>query len=251
MKKNVSGKIAAIFLFAAACLVISIWGCRAGKAPARAEKIGPAATVTKIVVMGYREALPRGGQPGSVRDPSSGTVFMAEAVPPEAVRKMTFILFDSLAEDKRYELVSPGQAMGVYSRIVDSDSDVGIDSRKLLQKVGKTFGADAVLSGFIYRWREREGTEFGVKRSASVAFDLQLTRPEDGAVVWRRKFDKTQKSLTENILDISTFVDGRGRWMTAEELAQLGLRVILADMPGGIKRPDKESKPKSKGSEKE
>lgn len=251
MKKNVSGNIVISFLFAALCLVVLIGGCRAGKAPKRADKIGPGSTVTKIVVMGYQEALPPGGQPGSVRDPSSGTVFMAEAVPPEAVKKMTSIVFQSLAEDKRYELVSPGQAIGVYNRIVASDSDVGIDSKRLLQKVGRTFGADAVLSGFIYRWREREGAEFGVNRSASVAFDLQLTRPEDGAVVWRRKFDKTQKSLTENILDISTFVDGRGRWMTAEELARIGLRAILADMPGGIKRPDRENKPKSKGSEKE
>jgi hypothetical protein len=251
MKKNVSGKTVVLFLFAAAYLVMSTLGCQAGKAPARAEKISPASRVTKIVVIGYREALPRGGQPGSVRDPSSGTIFMAEAVPPEAVKKLTFMLFDSLAENKRYELVSPGQAMGVYYRIVDSDKNVGIDSGKLLQKVGKTFGADAVLSGFIYRWREREGTEFGVNKSASVAFDLKLTRPEDGAVVWRRKFDKTQKSLTENILDISTFVEGRGRWMSAEELARLGLRVILADMPGGIKKPDKERKRKSKGSEKE
>jgi hypothetical protein len=251
MKENFSRKYMIWIVLALSSFLIFCWGCGGGRAPAKVESESSAGGVVKIVVMGYSEAMPRGEKPGSVRDPSSGTVFMAEDVSIEAVKAMTFILFDMLAEDERYELVSPGQAMGVYSRIVESDSEVGIDSRRLLQKVGKTFGADAVLSGYIYRWQERDGTDFGVNSPASVSFDLQLIRPDDGAVVWRRKFDKTQISLTENILDISTFVKGRGRWMTAEELARLGLRVILADMPGGLKRPEKESSPEKKDSRKE
>jgi hypothetical protein len=238
-------------LLALSTCIMFCWGCGGGRAPAKVKEKGQAEGVVKLVVMGYSEAMPRGEKPGSVRDPSSGTVFIAEAVSIEAVKTMTHLLFDMLAEDERYELVSPGQAMGVYSRIVESDSEVGTDSRRLLQKVGKTFGADAVLSGYIYRWQERDGTDFGVNRPASVSFDLQLTRPDDGAAVWRRKFDKTQTSLTENILDISTFVKGRGRWMTAEELARLGLRVILADMPGGLKRPEKEAGPEEKEGYKE
>ena len=232
MEKNGSRKAVIWNLIALAFPLIFFLGCGGARGPAQVEKEGPKRKVVKVVVMGYREAMPRGEKPGSVRDPSSGTVFMAESVPMEAVRSMTHILFDMLAEEERYELVSPGQANGVYSSIVESDRNIGMDSRRLFQKVGEVFGADAVLSGYIYRWQERDGTDFGVNRPASVAFDLQLTRPEDGAVVWRRKFDKTQMSLTENILDISTFVKGRGRWMTAEELAKLGLRVILADMPG-------------------
>ncbi|MCP4669484.1 MAG: hypothetical protein GY849_24385, partial [Deltaproteobacteria bacterium] len=49
------------------------------------------------------------------------------------------------------------------------------------------------------------------------------------------KFDKTQRSLSENLFDAKTFVQGKGRWMTAGELAVLGLRNVLANMPGGHK----------------
>ena len=109
---------------------------------------------------------------------------------------------------------------------------------EILQEVGKAFEADAILAGYIYRWREREGTDYAVDRPASVAFDLQLIRPTDGAVLWKMKFDKAQQSLSENILDLKTFLDGRGRWMTVEKLAMLGLRKALGDMPSGPRKSE-------------
>jgi len=145
---------------------------------------------------------------------------------------MTGILFDRLVSDKRYELVSPGQAKGVIANIVSTDLDVNLEPRKFCQEVGKTFRADAVLVGYIYRWREREGTDYSVNRPASVAFDLHLVRPADGAVLWRGKFDKTQHSLSENLLDAQLFFQGGGRWMTAEKLAMIGLKKLLSEMPG-------------------
>jgi len=147
---------------------------------------------------------------------------------------MTDRLFYRLVADERIELVAPGQAEGVYSSIVVSDANVGMGAVGILQEVGKTFGADAVLAGYVYRWREREGTDYAVDRPASVAFDLHLVRPMDGAVLWRSKFDKTQRSLSENVLDFETFVQGGGRWMTVEKLALLGLQKLLEEMPVGV-----------------
>jgi hypothetical protein len=112
---------------------------------------------------------------------------------------------------------------------------MGADTIRILQKVGKAFGCDAVLAGHIYRWQEREGTAIGVNRPASVAFDLHLVRPNDGAIIWRTRFDKTQRSLSENLLDAETFFQSGGRWLTAENLAILGLNKVLKGMPGGKK----------------
>jgi hypothetical protein len=177
--------------------------------------------------------MSEGEEPHAVRDPSSGTFIISAPVSRAVVLKMTDVLFQRMVADKRYELVSPGQAKGVFSNIVRSDKDVGMSYVRVLQEVGKAFKADAALGGTIYRWREREGSAAGVNRPASVAFDLQLVRPADGAILWRDKFDKTQQSLSENLLDAKTFVQGRGRWMTAGELAAIGLRKVLAGMPGG------------------
>lgn len=184
----------------------------------------------KIVIVGFYAAISKGGKPDVVRDPISGAIFEAEPVSQDAVLKMTDILFNRLVTEKRYNLISPGQALGAYSSIMNSDTDVGADPVRLFQKVGMSFNADAVLVGYVYRRRERDGTGYGVKRPASVALDLHLLRPSDGAVLWMSKFDKTQRSLSENILDLSTFIKGRGRWMTAEELASLGLEKLIKEM---------------------
>ena len=133
-------------------------------------------------------------------------------------------------EYERYELVPPGQAKGVYSSIIDSDATVKKKVIEMLQEVGRNFGGDAVLVGNIYRWRERDGTNWGVKSPASVAFDLHLLRSRDGSILWSAKFDKTQKGLTENLFDLDTFLASKGRWMTADTLAGVGLKKMLGQI---------------------
>ena len=149
----------------------------------------------------------------------------------KAVNIMTAKLYEGVQKKGGYELVSPRQAKGVYSSLMSSDADRS--QFEVFQKMGQAFSADALLVGNLYRWRERVGSDRGVDVPASVAFEISLIRPEDGAVLWRERFDKTQKSLSENLLEWNTFVRGRGRWMTAEELAELGLEDMLSRMPIG------------------
>ena len=222
-----------LWLLVVVSLVLSS-GCYYKKAHVPEEK-PPVFSVRKVVVVGFRAAMSHGEKSDVIRDPLSGGIYMAAPVSRDVVQRMSEILFDDLVASKRYQLVSPGQAMGVHSRLVDSDQNMGMDTIRILQEVGKTFGCDAVLAGHIYRWQEREGTAIGVYRPASVAFDLHLIRPTDGAILWRTRFDKTQRSLSENLLDAGTFFQSGGRWLTAEKLAILGLKKVLQDMPGGKK----------------
>jgi len=62
-------------------------------------------------------------------------------------------------------------------------------------------------------------------------------------MVWKGVFDKTQKSLMENVLGASYFVKDRGRWLTAKELAGQGMTDVLKGFPG----LDKETKKKAAG----
>ncbi|MDY6882018.1 MAG: hypothetical protein SV686_17430 [Thermodesulfobacteriota bacterium] len=198
--------------------------------PGSSEKQITSPYKEKIVVVGFHAAISKGEKADVVRDPISGAIFEAEPVSDNHISQLTNMLFERLVAEKKYSLISPGQALGAYSSIVKSDKDVGADPVQLLQKVGMIFDADAVLAGYVYRRRERDGTGYGVKRPASVALDLHLLRPSDGVVLWMSKFDKTQRSLTENILDLSTFIKGKGRWMTAEELAAIGLDKLIMEM---------------------
>jgi hypothetical protein len=129
---------------------------------------------------------------------------------------------------KRFELISPGQARGVYSSL--KLSDVVGSEIEIIKKIGLAFSAEGVLIGYLYRYREREGTDYAVDRPASVAFDLSLIGPQNGIVFWRGRFDKTQQHLSQNVLDMDTFMRGQGRWMTAERLAEIGLENVLGSL---------------------
>ena len=206
--------------------------CHFQKTKVSDEETMPQPVVNKVVVIGFQTAISQGENPDVFRDSLSGGIYMAEPVSRDVAERMTDFLFERLVAGKRYVLISPGQARGVFSNIVDLDKNMTVSLTEILQKVGKTFGANAVLIGHIYRWREREGSNYAINRAASVAFDLHLVRPADGGILWRGRFDKTQKSLSENLFDLTTFMEGGGRWMTADELAMVGLEKLLKKMPG-------------------
>jgi len=206
-------------------------GCQSGRAPVQSQA-PPQPIIKKVVVVGFRTAISKGEKPDLVRNPITGTAFMSQPVSQDVVKWLTDQLFDMLVTDKRWNLIPPGQAKGIVESIVVSDTKVGISPLKMLQEIGKTFGADAVLIGQVYRWRERVGSDFGIESPASVAFDLSLVRPSDGAILWRGNYDKTQKSLFENLFDLKDYIKSDGLWLTAKKLAKFGLDKLLEDMPG-------------------
>ncbi|MDB9822402.1 hypothetical protein OAC89_01735 [Deltaproteobacteria bacterium] len=178
-----------------------------------------------IFVLGFRPAVHQGGKSGVIRSPLSGAVFMAEPIPPGIPDKMTDQLFSRLMECEGYELIGPGKASGFSETLLSSDQVMS--DMETFKRIGFAFSADAVMVGYIYRWQERKGSDYSVESPASAAFDLYLLRSEDGAILWKTKFDKTQTPLSENIFDFITFFKGKGKWMTVENLAYLGLTELL------------------------
>ncbi|MCA9773643.1 MAG: hypothetical protein KC466_14600 [Myxococcales bacterium] len=113
---------------------------------------------------------------------------------------------------------------------------------KDLVEVGKLLKADSVLAVFVFRFREREGTQYGIHAPASVAFELALIRvgraegdegagEATGATLWRASFDETQESLSENLLKLDRFIENRGQWVEAAVLARYGLRRVMKTFP--------------------
>jgi hypothetical protein len=218
-----------LLVFVLPAFFLALVGCGGNRVPV--PKKVTAHGKEKIAVVGFSAALGENDTPQVVRDPLSGAVFWAEPVPPAVVRELTKELFDRLKAQGDRDLLSPGQAAGAYASIDSGDTELALPEAKMLQKIGKALDADLVLTGFVYQWRERQGSAYAVTRAASVTFDLHLVRSADGKVIWNGKFDKTQRPLSENILDLKTFLGGKGRWMTAEKLASLGLDRLLAEMP--------------------
>jgi len=222
--------------------ILFLWGCHKDTKPTAYQSAHQSRLqeeIKKVVVMGFRAAMTEGPGPNLVENPITGTSFLAEPVPEDVVRQMNKILFGKLMEGKLWTLVSPGQARGVLASIIDGDKKMEKTPRGMLQSVGKSFEANAVLTGRIYRWRERVGSDFAVDRPASVSFDLVLVRPSNGAIMWRGHFEKTQQSLFADLFDFDTYVKSAGRWLTAEKLADIGLEKLILEMPG-IPKPKKE-----------
>ncbi len=98
--------------------------------------------------------------------------------------------------------------------------------------IGKDLGVDTVLVGDVTRWREREGGALGAKKPASVAFQAFLFRVDNGAMLWRTSFSKTQKPLSENVLEVENFLKGGAMWQSSDTLARLGVEEVLRTFPG-------------------
>lgn len=181
-----------------------------------------------IIVLGFKSAILKEGKSNIIQSPLSGNLVMAATVSQGVADRMTANLFALIPRDNSYHLVSPSQTIGIYTSIISSGE--GRQVIDIYQKIGQAFSADLILTGYIYRWEEREGSDYSASRSASVSFDLYLIRTSDKAILWRGQFDKTQRSLSENIFDLGTFLKGKGKWMTADELAYVGLEDMLDDL---------------------
>ena len=222
-----TGPFRIVIPFVLAFVIAWTAGCSLHRQRQRPPKPVPQ-FVKKVAVVGFRSAREQGSSPDVIRSPLSGGAFRAEPVPGSKVDWLTEQLFNRLTRIERFELVSPSQARGVYSALVDSESSPG--EVEILKRIGNAFSADGVLAGYLYRWREREGRDYAVRTPASVAYDLYLIRPSDGAVLWKRVFDVTQKSLSENLLEMDTFIEGGGKWMTADRLAEVGLDRLFEEL---------------------
>jgi len=97
------------------------------------------------------------------------------------------------------------------------------DRIALATAAAREFGATAVLSGTVHRYRERLGGELGSTRPASVGVELALDIAPGSRSLWTGRFDHTQQALSENALVASRYPGKGSRWLTAAELARWGL----------------------------
>jgi hypothetical protein len=132
----------------------------------------------------------------------------------------------------------PGWQIISESEVKDvSESIAQTNNMARLRKIGELVYADAVLTGRMLRYRERVGGDIGVQSPASVAFTIELIDVQRGDVVWSTRFDETQKGLSENILSLGDIRERGLRWLTAEQLAQDGVRKIINQLHQTIVRP--------------
>ncbi|MCR4666906.1 MAG: hypothetical protein K5657_06390 [Desulfovibrio sp.] len=89
---------------------------------------------------------------------------------------------------------------------------------------GRKHHADLLLVPQVLDWHERAGSRAGVVSSASVRVEFFLLNIKKATVMGRCIFEEKQEALTDNILNIGSFIKRRGSWVSAVDLAREGMQ---------------------------
>jgi len=147
--------------------------------------------------------------------------------PDEAGMAVTAQIYRVLADQTEFRFVADLAVSDVLKTPAVRRAGSVVDRAAAL---GKEVGADGVIFGRVFRFQRRVGTEYGAREPASVWFELGLVSVASGDVVWKERFDRTQEPLTSNLFNWWMFWRAGPRWMSASELAGLGVDRLFADM---------------------
>ncbi|MBW1957519.1 MAG: hypothetical protein JRF31_03835 [Deltaproteobacteria bacterium] len=228
VKNKLKNKTAVWIKFFLLTVILFLPGCRNNIVVK--ENMLQTSGVEKILIFPFKNMSAVYGENMNVRCPISGKVFMTGKVAEDADNMLTEQLFVLLKDRKDIELIPASQSRGVVSDLLSEDKKK-LSERNLLIETGRALKADSVLSGYIFRFRERVGGKYSVDLPASVAFNIHLIRVADGHLLWSDHFDETQRPLSENLFQLGSFLQRKAKWITANEMAESGLKNILKTFP--------------------
>jgi len=213
------------------CFALSgLFGCHYREGVATDLQQDGKTAFDRIAVAPFQRMSPTDVSVKAVRCPLCGSIFSVEQYPLDAERIVENIFFDRLKNRGKIQLVPPDETGLVLDRI--SANSPKLPLTEILKKVGEELGAEGIIMAYVYRYRERKGYPYSVEQPASVVFEIHLVRVSDGVIVWKGSFDRTQKTLMENMFQIASFFKEQGKWVTAKELAAEGIDAILENFPG-------------------
>jgi hypothetical protein len=155
---------------------------------------------------------------------------MTGKVTEDAEEVLTQRLISLMQIHKGIDMIPPGQAHGVLSEMLSKDK-YRLPERDQVVETGRVLGAQVVMAGYIYRFRERVGAKYSADSPASAAFDIHLVDVASGRILWTGRFDETQHSLSENLFNIRSFFKRKGEWVTVNKMAVSALEDMIQKLP--------------------
>ncbi|TKB92660.1 MAG: hypothetical protein E8D41_07655 [Nitrospira sp.] len=160
--------------------------------------------------------------PPNIEHPLRQTV----TVPTGAGDIVTQLLWNRLKTRQGMTVLSPGEAARALTSQAALQPSPG---QSQAVTVAKQLKADASLIGQVRVYRERVGGRFGASPPATVGFEAKVVAA-DGQVLWEGNYYEKQRPMTE---DLMGFIQRRGVFVTAEELAAYGVEHMLNEFPFG------------------
>lgn len=159
-----------------------------------------------------------------------GICLKEPAVIEGAEKSLTNIVQRQLTEGYGVRVVPQEKVIDAYDKVTkyDFSTTTPLD---LALKLGRELNVGYVVLGNVWRFRQRESGSAEGERPASVAFAVHLIDVDRGAGVWRKTFEKQQQALSDDLLKAGDFFKQKGQWLPAEELAQVGVKEVLKELP--------------------
>ena len=210
-------------------LMVFVVGACSSSGPV-VRKQGELAEIQKIAILPYINMADLHGLNTGVRSPITGRVFVTGPVTDQADRFLTDQLIFRLQRDTDMKTVPSRDAASILDTL-ERREEQPLSRRQQIARTGKRLGADGIILGHVYRFRERSGGGMASESPSSVAFDMYLIDCRQERVLWSAFYDYTQRPLSENLGGIGNFFRRGGRWATAEELAAKAMEDIFAGFP--------------------
>ena len=219
-KKN--GCVAALVLVLLLITVIASYG-----AEKAVDKTKPPVRMAIIPIQAVLSETESGN---TVICPLCGAVYFGGKIAKGGAMVVEEILIEKLKDFKEIEIIPQEKVEGIYKRI--SAESLKMPLVEIIKKTGAELDADLIAVGYVFRYVERIGYDYSAEKTASVAFEINFVNPKDGSIIWRGIFDRTQKSLMEDVLQIASFYKGHGKWLTARELTKQGMNQAFKTFSG-------------------
>ena len=150
-----------------------------------------------------------------------------------ADRALTRMVYDWLKIRFDRELVPLDRSKEAFAQLaVDLEGDT---PRKLVTDLGGMIRSDLIVTGTVWRYRERGGVDGIPDSPASVGFVIYLVDVDTGTRIWHGIFDGFQKSLTSISLRPALNKERGLKWLSANELAKRGVNEVMKQFPTSLK----------------
>jgi hypothetical protein len=147
-------------------------------------------------------------------------------VPSSAAEIVTRLVWDRLSGRPGLTLRSLQEGERAWKEsAAEPKSD---EPQHLAPEIAKQLGVDAVMLGKVLVYRERVGSKLGAD-PAVVGFELRLVG-SDGVTLWVGNYYEKQRPMNE---DLWGFIERKGAFVTAQELAAYGVEKVLKEFPYG------------------
>jgi len=207
----------------AAALIILV-SCKSGKVVPDSDALFTGNE--KLLILPFRDLTKVYGENGPIKCPICSSILMAGEVSDES----RVILSNSLASFFKNNTDFDIILSDIYPELMRKPGDENskfLSEKRLIVRAGNSVNANAVVAGYIFRYRERVGNKYSVETPASVSFGVHIIGVNTGRVIWSSHFDETQHSLSDNLFELGSFVKRKGSWITAEEMSTAGMNDLL------------------------